>query len=108
MPSISPKPGEIWKVDLGLAGKVRWFIVVSRHDSNSPRALSLAVPITAQNRGSAYEVRLGKLPCLREESFANVQGLTALEWIDFQTCGGRVPDSLMDEIRKALRFALEL
>ncbi len=27
---------------------------------------------------AAYEVPLGKLPCLREESFANVQGLTAL------------------------------
>lgn len=65
------KPGEIWKVDLGLAGKVRWFIVVSRHDPDAPRALTLGVPITTKYRGSAYEVPLGKWPCLREESFAN-------------------------------------
>ena len=108
MPSASPKPGEIWKVDLGLAGKVRWFIVVSRHDPDAPRALSLAVPGTTKNRGSAYEVPLGKLPCFREESFANAQGLTALEWVDFQSCGGCVPLPLMDAIRQSLRFALEL
>jgi mRNA interferase MazF len=108
MPSTSPKLGNIWKVDLGLMGNVRWFIVVSRHDPDAPRALSLAVPITTKNRGSAYEVALGKLPCLREESFANVQGLTALEWVDFQTCGGRLPQPLLEQIRQALRFALEL
>ena len=108
MPSTSPKPGEIWKLDLGLAGKVRWFIVVSRHDPDAPRALSLGVPVTTMNRGSAYEVPLGKLACLREDSFANVQGLTALEWVDFLTCGGRLSDTLMREIRQALRCALEL
>ena len=105
MPSTNPKPGEIWKVDLGLAGKVRWFIVVSRYDPDAPRAMSLAVPITTKHRNSAYEVPLGKLPCLREESFANVQGLTALEWLDFLNFGGRVPPPLMEEIQQALRLA---
>ncbi|MGH7990489.1 MAG: type II toxin-antitoxin system PemK/MazF family toxin, partial [Limisphaerales bacterium] len=82
MPSTSPKSGEVWKVDLGMAGKVRWFIIVSRNDPDAPRALSLAVPITTKFRGSPYEVPLGKLSFLREESFANTQGLTALEWVD--------------------------
>ena len=107
MPSTSPKPGEIWKVDLGLAGKVRWFVVVSRYDPDAPRALSLAVPLTTKNRGSAYEVPVGKLRCLPEESFANVQGLMALEWVDFQSCGGRLPEPLMQQIRQALRFTLD-
>lgn len=39
MSSMSPKPGQIWKLDLGYAGKVRWFVVVSRFDSDAPRAL---------------------------------------------------------------------
>ena len=108
MASTNPKPGEIWKVDLGLAGKVRWFVVVSRYDPDAPRALSLAVPITTKYRNSAYEVPLGKLHCLREESFANVQGLTALEWIDFQSFGGRVPPPLIEKIQQAMRFTLEL
>ena len=108
MPSTNPKPGEIWKVDLGLAGKVRWFIVVSRHDPNAPRAMSLAVPVTTKFRNSQYEVPLGKLPYFREESFANVQGLTALEWVDFQSLTGHLPANLLEQIRVALRFVLEL
>jgi len=108
MPSTSPKPGEVWKVDLGMAGKVRWFIIVSRHDPNAPRALSLGVPITTKFRNSSYEVALGKLSFLREESFANVQGLTALEWIDLQTCSGNLPRPLLEKIHAALRYTLEI
>jgi mRNA interferase MazF len=108
MPSISPSPGEVWKVDLGIAGKVRWHVIVSRRDSDAPRALCLGVPITTRFRNSPYEVALGKLPFLREESFANVQGLTALEWIDLQTCSGILPQPLLEKIRAALRFTLEL
>ena len=108
MPSTCPKPAEIWKVDLGIAGKVRWFIVVSRHDANAPRALSLAVPVTTKYRQSQYEVPLGKLPFFREESFANIQGLTALEWADFQNCAGKLLENLFEQVRQALRFVLEL
>lgn len=108
MSSTSPKPGQIWKVDLGYEDKVRWFIIVSRFDDDAPRALSLGVPVTTKFRDSSYEVRLGKLPCFREESYANVQGLTALRWSDFQTHGGQVPPALLEEIRKALRFTLDL
>ena len=108
MHSTSPNPGEVWKVDLGLAGKVRWFIIVSRHDPEAPRALCLAVPITTKFRQSAYEVPLGKLPFLREDSYANAQGLTALEWTDLQTRIGQVPAPLLQKVRESIRFALEL
>jgi mRNA interferase MazF len=108
MSSTSPKPGEIWKVDLGMAGKVRWFIVVSRHDPNAPRTLALAVPVTTKFRHSQYEVPLGKLSFFREESFANVQGLTALEWVDFQNRAGQLPQNLFEQVRQAMRFVLEL
>ena len=104
----SPKPGEIWKVDLGIAGKVRWFIVVSRHDRDAPRAMSLAIPVTTKFRNSQYEVPLGKLSFFREESFANVQGLTALEWTDFQSCAGRLLANLLEQIRQAMKFVLGL
>ena len=108
MRSTSPEPGEVWKVDLGLAGKVRWFIIVSRHDPDAPRALCLAVPITTKYRQSAYEVPLGKLPFLQEESYANVQGLTALEWTDLQNRAGHLPSPLLEKVRQAIRFTLEL
>jgi mRNA interferase MazF len=108
VPSTIPKPGEIWKVDLGLAGKVRWFVVVSRFDPDAPRALSLAVPVTTQNRGSDYEVPRGRSRPFTEESFANIQGLAALQWTDFQFVGGRVSEDTLKLIRTALRFAMEL
>jgi mRNA interferase MazF len=41
---MTTKPGEVYRVDLGAGGKVRMMLVVSREDSNPPRALSLCVP----------------------------------------------------------------
>lgn len=58
---MTPLPGEIHLVDLGMVGKVRPAIVVSREDPAAPRALAICVPVTTQNRDSRYEVSLGKL-----------------------------------------------
>jgi mRNA interferase MazF len=95
-------------VDLGYEGKLRWFIMVSRFDPDAPRALALGVPVTTQYRNSGYEVPLGKLPCLREPSYANVQGLQTLRWTDLLEFGGVVPAPLFEQIRQALRLTLEL
>ena len=58
---MSPEPGEVYRVDLGISGKVRFFVVVSRRDDDPPRALALCVPITTQNRESVYEVPLPRV-----------------------------------------------
>jgi mRNA interferase MazF len=58
---MSVHPGDVWLADLGLAAKKRPVVVVSRNDPNPPRALVIYVPLTTQNRGSAYEVSLPKL-----------------------------------------------
>jgi mRNA interferase MazF len=75
---MPPRPGEVWLADLGLAAKTRPVVIVSRHDPDPPRALVLYVPLTTQNRGSSYEVVVPKLPFLKQESIANVQGLGSL------------------------------
>jgi mRNA interferase MazF len=75
---MSPLPGELYLVDLGMVGKVRPAVVVSREDPESPRALAVCVPLTTENRGSAYEVALGKLRFLDKESWVNVQGLMSV------------------------------
>ena len=74
-----PKPGEVYLVDLGMAGKVRPVVIVSREDTNAPRALSITVPLTTQNRGSRYEVQMPRVPWLRHQSIANVQAMAAYE-----------------------------
>ncbi len=88
---MSPKPGEVYLIDLGMVGKVRPAIAVSREDSDSPRAICIFVPITSEGRGSRYEVSIGKPKFLREpQSWANVQAVV--------TVGHE----------KILRFALDL
>ena len=102
------KPGEVYKVDLGMGGKVRMMMVVSRHDLNSPRALSLCVPITTSYRDSAYEIVLPSTHFLRARSYANVQGLQAIQDHELEGPIGIFYGSVLEDVKVALRYALEL
>jgi mRNA interferase MazF len=84
---MSPRPGEVWLADLGLAAKTR--------------------PVV-QNRGSRYEVALPKLTFLRELSVANVQGIASLPVTRLERKLGEVPPDVLAQIRKALAFATEM
>lgn len=105
---MTTKPGEVYRVDLGISGKVRLMVVVSREDANAPRALSVCAPITTKYRGSAYEVALGKLRFLREVSYVNVQGLQAIQHHELSRPLGTVPAAKMGEIRTALKYTFAL
>jgi mRNA interferase MazF len=76
---MTTKPGEVYRVDLGVGGKVRLMVVVSREDADAPRALSLCVPISTAFRESAYEVELPGAPFLTQKSYANVHGRQAIQ-----------------------------
>ena len=102
------RPGEVWLADLGLAAKSRPVIVVSRYDSDPPRALVLYVPLTTQNRKSRYEVVLPKLAFLHQRSVANVQGLGSLPLVRLERKIGRLPGAVMKKLKEALLFALDL
>ncbi len=103
-----PYPGEVYKVDLGIEGKVRPMIVVSRYDEEAPRLLAMCVPITTKDRGSQYEVRLPKLKFLRYESYANVQGLQPVVYKDLLQKVGKLEPRELGKIQEALRYALDL
>ena len=105
---MSPRPGEVWLADLGLAAKTRPVVIVSRHDPDAPRALTIYVPLTTLNRGSRYEVALPKLTFLRELSVANVQGIASLPVTRLERKLGEVPPEVLAQIRKALAFATEM
>ena len=102
---MSPHPGEVWLADLGLAAKTRPVVILSRHDPDAPRALTIYVPLTTQNRGSKYEVKLPKLRFLREISVANVQGIASLTVNRLERQIGEVPPDVLRRIREALAFA---
>ena len=104
---MAAKPGEVWLADLGLAAKTRPVVILSREDPGAPRALITYIPLTTQNRGSRYEIDLGKLRFLRETSVANVQGIGSIPSVRLQRRIGVVPADILDRIKEALRFALD-
>ncbi len=105
---MTTKPGEVYRVDLGLGGKVRLMVVVSREDRDAPRALSLCVPITTVSRQSRYEVQLAAAAFLTQKSYANVQGLQAVQHHELRGPIGTIYGEPFQKIRQALQYALEL
>ena len=91
-----------------MCGKVRLMLVVSREDADAPRALSLCVPITTSTRNSIYEVELPSRPFLRAKSFANVQGLQAIQHHELAGPIGVIYGEPLEQIKTALRHTLEL
>ncbi len=106
---MKTKPGQAYRVDLGIAGKVRLMFVVCRDDHSRPRALTICVPITASSRNSDYEVELPKVPFLSKKSYANVQGIQAIQDHELsKRPAGTFRKEVLEKVRDALRFALEL
>ena len=105
---MNPKPGDVWLADLGLAAKTRPVIIVSRFDPDPPRSLVIYVPLTTQNRKSPYEVEISNLPFLDKTSVANVQGLASLPTVRLERKIGVIPNTVMQAIKKALSYALDL
>ena len=106
---MNPKPGEIYLIDLGMAGKVRPAVALSREDPNSPRAICIFAPITSEYRGSRYEVSIGKPKLLREpESWVNAQALFSIGHERIGRSLGRVTSDQLGTIKQALSFALDL
>ena len=95
-------------MNLGIAGKVRLMVVVSRCDPEAPRALTLCAPITTQSKGSRYEVDIGKPQFLRQPSYVNVQGLQAIQHHELSGPIGKLDLKTLETIKAALQYALEL
>ena len=87
---------------------MRMMMVVSRYDGAAPRALSICVPITSAYRESDYEVPLPAMAFLRTKSYANVQGLQAIQDHELSGPIGKFYGTVLEDVRTALRFAMEL
>ena len=83
-------------------------VIVSRFDPDPPLALIIYVPLTTQNRNSAYEVVLPKLRFLDRDSVANVQGIASLPRVRLERKLGELQDAVMNEIKRTIAFALNL
>ena len=63
-----PRRGEIWLVDLGLAGKTRPALVLNKAFSDADRALITVIPHTQALRGSTFEIAV-PVPFLKNGAF---------------------------------------
>lgn len=76
-----PVRGEVWWVDLGIAGKVRPVAVVSAPLSDDDFALVATVPHTTSEHPSQFSVSI-RVAGLKEGSF-NLQGLAPVPLAKF-------------------------
>jgi mRNA interferase MazF len=105
---MNPRPGEVWLADLGISGKTRPVIIVSRYDEDPPRVLVIYVPLTSEDRGSEYEVPMPDLPFLRFPGTANVQGIASLPTKRLEKRLGVLPDATLAQVKQTIRFVLDL
>ena len=61
-------PGEIWRVDFGLAAKVRPALILSDYPADDELALLVVIPHTTALRGNRWELTLPK-PFLQTGAF---------------------------------------
>jgi len=71
-----PSRGEIWQVDMGIAGKVRPCLLLTDYPANDELALITVVPHTTALRGNELEVAIPK-PFLKEGAF-HIQQLQSI------------------------------
>ena len=64
----STLPGEIWRVDFGLAAKVRPALILSDYPLDDELALLVVIPHTTAVRGNRWELNLPK-PFLQTGAF---------------------------------------
>src|SRR3974377_2223750 len=103
---IPPKPGEVWWIDLGLRGKFRPLMVVSRQDPSAERALSVCVPCTTTTKGGNYEVALPRVKWMpgSEDGVANVLGIQSVEHHRFERYAGRYHETVLAAVRDRIAW----
>ena len=105
-----PKSGEVYWVDLGLKGRLRPLLVVSREAAGAERALCVCVPLTTQLCGGDSEVKLPRVRWLpgADEGAANVQGLTSVENHRLERRAGQFEACVTLAVRQKIAWLLEL
>ncbi len=99
--------GEIWVVDLGLAGKRRPCLVLSIPAADAERALAVIAPGTTAIWETRFEVKLD-LRVLKGKGVFDVQNLQAVPLAKFESKLGQVTPEQMGRIEDAVRLWLGL
>jgi len=97
--------GEVWWADLD---KRRPAVVVSRDDAKGVRQRTTVAPITSTVRGIPSEVKVDETDGLAKRSAINCDELLTVPKTLLIGRIGRLSSSRMEELHRALAFALAL
>ena len=100
------QPGEVWRVDLGLAAKVRPAIILSDYPADDELALIVIVPHTTAVRGNRWEFPV-RLPFLEAGVF-HLQQIQPVSLARLDRRLGLLPPPQFAELRRALLRLLRL
>lgn len=100
------KPGEVWQVDLGLAGKVRPCLLLTGQPSIDELEMVTLVPHTTALRGNRWEVIVPK-PFLKSGAF-HLQQIQSLPTARLLRQLGALTPAEMLTIANRLRERLEM
>lgn len=99
--------GEVWWADAGPA-KVRPVVLISRDEAYQRRDIVLMAPVTTRVRELRSEVSIGEAEGLARSSVANCDVITTVSKRMLLRKAGTLGPSKIDDLDRALRFALGL
>jgi mRNA interferase MazF len=99
-------PGEIWRVDLGLAAKVRPALILSDYPADEELALVVVIPHTTAVRGNRWEFPV-RLPFLETGVF-HLQQIQPVSLARIDRRLGLLPPAQFTELRRAMVRLLHL
>jgi mRNA interferase MazF len=100
------QPGEVWRVDFGLAAKVRPALVMSDYPADDELALLIVIPHTTAVRGNRWELALRK-PFLKPGVF-HLQQIQAIPLVRLDVRLGTLAADELNQVKGALVRLLHL
>lgn len=101
-----PQPGEIWRVDFGIAAKVRPALVLSDYPRDEELALLVVIPHTTAVRGNRWEMILPK-PFLKPGVF-HLQQIQPIPLVRLEARLGTLTGEEFQRVKAALLRVLNL
>ena len=100
MPAVA-LPGEVWRVDLSLAAKVRPALILSDYPADDELALIVVIPHTTAVRGNRWEFPM-RLPFLDAGVF-HLQQIQPVSLARLDLRLGLLPPPQLAELRRRWR-----
>jgi len=100
-------PGEIWRVDFGLAAKVRPALILSDYPADDELALLVVVPHTTAVRGNRWELAVPK-PFLKSPGVFHLQQIQPISLAHFESRLGALTPEEFKRVKETLIRLLNL